>query len=141
MPNCSAPTASWNAWKKMLECAVICRECWKACRGECWWLTPRRRLRSSILSARRLLQFDPQYSNNNGMHLPLPLVQTLRDLPGNKAISEQEHSIAGVSGNRVIGISRANVSESEGTAAGTILILRDMTEQKRIAGEREAARR
>src|SRR5258705_13908675 len=75
------------------------------------------------------------------MHLPLPLVQTLRDVPGNKAISEQEHSIAGVSGNRVIGISRANVGESEGTAAGKILILRDMTEQKRISGEREAARR
>lgn len=91
--------------------------------------------------ARRLLQFDPQYSSGNGTHLPLPLVQTLRDLPGNKPISEQEHSVAGVSGNRVIGISRANVSETDGIAGGTILILRDITEQKRIAAEREAARR
>src|SRR5882762_6890296 len=91
--------------------------------------------------ARRLLQFDPQYSSGNGTHLPLPLVQTLRDLPGNKPISEQEHSVAGVSGNRVIGISRANVGETDGIAGGTILILRDITEQKRIAAEREMARR
>lgn len=90
--------------------------------------------------ARRLLQLDPRYAIEKGMQLPMPLVQTLRDVPGNRPLTEQEHSLAGVSGNRVIGISRAKISEIEG-AGDTILILRDVTEQKRIAAEREAARR
>jgi nitrogen fixation/metabolism regulation signal transduction histidine kinase len=91
--------------------------------------------------ARRLLQMDPQYASESGTRFPLSLVQTLRDLPGNRPLAEQEHPITSDFGNRFIGISRANISESAGSAGDTIWILRDITEQKRIAGEREAARR
>jgi two-component system, sensor histidine kinase FlrB len=91
--------------------------------------------------ARRLLQLDRRYAADHGTHLRLPVVQTLRDLPGNKTPSEQEHCIAGDFGNRVIGISRAKFSETEGSAGDIIWILRDITEQKCIAAEREAARR
>lgn len=91
--------------------------------------------------AKRLLQLDPQYVSEGGTRLPLPLVQTLRDLAGNRVLTEQEHSITSDFGNRFIGISRAKINEGEGSAGDTIWILRDITEQKRIAGEREAARR
>jgi nitrogen fixation/metabolism regulation signal transduction histidine kinase len=90
--------------------------------------------------ARRLLQLDSGKAENSGTQLSRFLTRSLRELSWNKPSSEQEHSIPGVSGNRVIGISRANVSEKDGSA-DTIWILRDMTEQKRIAAEREAARR
>ena len=91
--------------------------------------------------ARRLLQLDPRYAADGGTLLAAPLVQTLRDLPGNRPLSEQEHSIAGDFGNRTIGISRAKFSETEQCAGDTIWILRDITEEKRVAAEREAARR
>jgi len=91
--------------------------------------------------ARRLLQLDPQYASECGTRLPPPLVETLRELPGNRPLAEQEHSITSDFGNRFIGISRANINESQGATSDTIWILRDITEQKRIAGEREAARR
>ncbi len=91
--------------------------------------------------ARRLLQLDSQRTGGSSAQLPLSFAQSLREVTGSKPFLEQEHSIAGVSGNRVIGISRANVSEAEGSAGDIIWILRDVTEQKRIAAEREAARR
>jgi two-component system sensor histidine kinase FlrB len=91
--------------------------------------------------ARRLFELDSQESGGSGTELPLFFAQSLREAMGSKPFLEQEHSIAGVSGNRVIGISRANVSEAEGSAGDIIWILRDVTEQKRIAAEREAARR
>jgi two-component system sensor histidine kinase FlrB len=91
--------------------------------------------------ARRLFELDSQGSGGSGTELPLFFAQSLREAMGSKPFLEQEHSIAGVSGNRVIGISRANVSEAEGSAGDIIWILRDVTEQTRIAAEREAARR
>jgi nitrogen fixation/metabolism regulation signal transduction histidine kinase len=91
--------------------------------------------------ARRLLQIDAQGTGDSSTQLPPAFVQSLGEVTSSKAFLEQEHSIAGVSGNRVIGISRANISEVEGRAGDVIWILRDVTEQKRIAGEREAARR
>jgi signal transduction histidine kinase len=50
-------------------------------------------------------------------------------------------SIGGAAGNRSIGISRAKISEPAEGPGDTIWIVRDITEQKRLAGEREAARR
>jgi len=89
----------------------------------------------------RLLQLDSQGTGGGSSRLPAAFAQSLHEISGSKPFLEQEHTIAGVSGNRVIGISRANVSEAEGGAGDIIWILRDVTEQKRIAGEREAARR
>jgi nitrogen fixation/metabolism regulation signal transduction histidine kinase len=90
--------------------------------------------------AGRLLQLDSQ-GTDGSTRLPAGFAQSLREISGSKPFLEQEHTIEGVSGNRVIGISRANISEAEGGAGDIIWILRDVTEQKRIAGEREAARR
>ena len=49
--------------------------------------------------------------------------------------------MAGASGNRSIGILRANLSEESEGRGETIWIVRDITEQKRLASERETARR
>jgi signal transduction histidine kinase len=63
------------------------------------------------------------------------------EIRGDEFFAEQETTIAGASGNRSIGIWRGNISDNSGADAETIWILRDITEQKRLAGEREAVRR
>src|SRR5262249_15201017 len=55
--------------------------------------------------------------------------------------SEQEWMTTGSGGNRYIGILRANVSEISEGQRDSIWIVRDMTEEKRAATEREAARK
>jgi nitrogen-specific signal transduction histidine kinase len=62
-------------------------------------------------------------------------------IPEKGSLSDQEGSITAVSGNRSIGILRANLSEESEGRGETIWIVRDTTEQKRLACEREAARR
>ena len=65
--------------------------------------------------ARRLLEPELQRAWDNGTGLPPSFAQTLREASANKAFSEQEHTIPGLSGNRVIGISRAKISEMAGS--------------------------
>lgn len=91
--------------------------------------------------ARRLLELGPAGDVESSARLPQSLAQAFRTIDGNGSFLEQEHCVSGVSGNRVIGVSCANISEAEEGAADIIWILRDVTEQKRIATEREAARR
>jgi signal transduction histidine kinase len=59
----------------------------------------------------------------------------------NSFFCEQEWTTSHTAGNRTIGILRANVSEKTNEPGDTIWIVRDLTEQKRLASEREAARR
>jgi nitrogen fixation/metabolism regulation signal transduction histidine kinase len=91
--------------------------------------------------ARRLLQVPAEWTPEGSKCLPPAFETLLAEIPGDSFFCEQETSITGVSGNRSIGISRANISEQMDGAGDTIWIVRDITEQKRLACEREAARR
>ena len=91
--------------------------------------------------ARRLLQVPQNWSIHSGEGLSPVLEKMIAEAPANSFYSEQEWVAAGNAGNRFIGILRANVSEINEGPRDTIWIVRDITEQKRLAGEREAARR
>jgi signal transduction histidine kinase len=62
-------------------------------------------------------------------------------IPATGTISELERTVPGSPANRHIGILRANVSEASDRPKDTIWIVRDITEEKRLAAERETARR
>jgi nitrogen fixation/metabolism regulation signal transduction histidine kinase len=91
--------------------------------------------------ARRLLQVAADWTPGQNGSLPPVFERLIAETPENSFFSEQERCVAAVSGNRSIGILRANLSEKLDSAGDTIWIVRDITEQKRVAGEREAARR
>jgi signal transduction histidine kinase len=91
--------------------------------------------------ARRLLQVGSRWKPNVDSPAPPNFEKLIDKSPAKAFFSEQESSIAGANGNRTIGILRANISEDGGPDGDTIWIVRDITEQKRIAQERESARR
>ena len=91
--------------------------------------------------ARRLLQVPAQWSPGEDAGLPGNFEKLLADVPKNSFFSEQEAPLPGSAGNRFIGILRANVSEGAEGISDTIWIVRDITEQQRLAAERETARR
>jgi two-component system, sensor histidine kinase FlrB len=91
--------------------------------------------------ARRLLQVPASWIPGAEGGLPPAFERLAAEIRENGFFSEQETSIAGVSGNRSIGILRGNLNENCDVEGETIWIVRDITEQKRVAGEREAARR
>jgi nitrogen fixation/metabolism regulation signal transduction histidine kinase len=91
--------------------------------------------------ARRLLEVPADWKPACGGSLPPGVQNLIAEVPGKYFFSEQEESVTAVSGNRSIGILRANLSEDLDNKGETIWIVRDITEQKRLAGEREGARR
>lgn len=91
--------------------------------------------------ARRLLQAPQDFSLGRESVLPASFAKLIAEIPANSFFSEQECTVPEIGGNRTIGILRANVSEKTNEIGDTIWIVRDLTEQKRLAGEREAARR
>jgi signal transduction histidine kinase len=91
--------------------------------------------------ARRLLQVPPQWTPEESAELPANFTKLIAEVPQNSFFCEQEAPLPGTAGNRFIGILRANVSEGPEGAGDTIWIVRDITEQKRLASERETARR
>jgi nitrogen fixation/metabolism regulation signal transduction histidine kinase len=91
--------------------------------------------------ARKLLQVLPDWVPGEQSGLPPTFASLIAEIPANSFFSEQESVIAENGRNRTIGILRANVSEKTNEIGDTIWIVRDLTEQKRLAGERETARR
>ena len=91
--------------------------------------------------ARRLLGVPAGWTSGRGGGLPPAFAAVIAQVPGNSFFCEQETSVKGTSSNRSIGILRANISEQADGAGDTIWIVRDVTEQKRVACEREAARK
>ena len=91
--------------------------------------------------ARRLLQVSPDRTKGPQTALPPTFLRLIAGIPANSFFSEQELLMPESAGNRTIGILRANISEKTNENGDTIWIVRDLTEQKRIAGEREAGRR
>lgn len=91
--------------------------------------------------ARRLLQVPTDWKPRCDGNLPPGFEALIAQVAERNCFSEQEGSITAVSGNRAIGILRANLSEESEGRGETIWIVRDITEQKRVACEREGARR
>lgn len=90
--------------------------------------------------ARRLLAVSPDWAAGQANPLPATLQKQFENVPANSFFSEQEWLAPETPANRSIGILRANVSESMNGYGDTIWIIRDITEQKRLASERESAR-
>jgi len=91
--------------------------------------------------ARKLLQMPRDWNPAEGGALPQSVEQLLKDAPTNSFFLEQEWTSPTSAGIRTIGILRANISEVPETAGETIWIVRDKTEEKRLAADREMARR
>jgi signal transduction histidine kinase len=91
--------------------------------------------------ARRLLQVPANWVPGESAGLPGNFEKLIAEAPANSFFAEQEAPLPGSAGNRYIGILRANVSDGGDGAGDTVWIVREITEQKRVAGERETARR
>jgi signal transduction histidine kinase len=102
---------------------------------------PAGRVQVANPEARRLMQIPPGWGVGEDTGVPEPIQQLLRDVPPNSFFSEREWSSSTATGNRSIGILRANISEIPEGPSDSIWIVRDVTDQKRLAEEREAARR
>jgi len=91
--------------------------------------------------ARQLLQLPMNGGGEGCEGMPSSLQKLISNLPSANFSYEQEWQAPGNAPDRTIGISRSNVSEKTDEPGDTIWIVRDITEQKRLAAEREAARR
>lgn len=92
--------------------------------------------------ARRLMHLAADWvPGRRTTGLPETFAKLIAEVPANSFFSEQEWTTAENGGNRTIGILRANVNEKTNELGDTIWIVRDLTEQKRLASERESARR
>ena len=91
--------------------------------------------------ARRLLEVPTDWAPGSQSWLPPTFEAAIAEAPANSFYCEQETVVRRASGNRAIGILRANISEQADGGGDTIWIVRDVTEQKRVACEREAARK
>lgn len=91
--------------------------------------------------ARRLLGVSGDWVPDVENPLPAALQKLFERVPSSSILAEQEWLAPDTPSNRSIGILRAAVSENAETPGDTVWIIRDITEQKRISTEREAARR
>jgi signal transduction histidine kinase len=91
--------------------------------------------------ARSLLNISPEVVEGQALSLVPSLSALFTGQSEEVGLAEQEWANVESLGNRIIGISRAKVNEGGANSGDTIWILRDITEQKRIAAEREVARR
>lgn len=91
--------------------------------------------------ARKLLHVPKNWMPGDGGALPQSVEKLLKDVPANSFFLEQEWTSPTVAGVRTIGILRANISDVPENSGETIWIVRDKTEEKRVAAERETARR
>ena len=91
--------------------------------------------------ARKLLQVPEAWTPAQAGPLPEAVERLLREAPANSFFLEQEWTSATITGIRTIGILRANISDAPEGAGETVWIVRDKTEEKRVAADREAARR
>jgi len=99
-------------------------------------------LRIANPAARRLLTCgEPTCSSPDSAAAPATLTQLLAELPAEDLNIEQEWTMESPEGTRTLGVTRALLAEGQASNEGSILILRDMTEEKQMAREREIVRR
>jgi two-component system, sensor histidine kinase FlrB len=95
-----------------------------------------------IPEARRLLAVTAEWvAAGRAGGLPLAFASAIREFPANSFFCEQEISVGTNANSRAIGILRASIGAPADGAGDTIWIVRDITEQKRVACERESARK
>src|SRR5438477_6045763 len=83
----------------------------------------------------------PGLRGANAAAMPASLVQLFNENETNPVKSEFELPVKTRDGDRIIGVLRESLSSANENSREAIWILRDLTEQKRIASEREASRR
>src|SRR5229473_2785411 len=91
--------------------------------------------------ARRLLELDMEGVPDNDSPSSAVLNRLLSEVSPGPCYAEQEWSPDPPPGNRVLAISTSKVEISREAESETIWILRDITDQKRLAVEREEGRR
>lgn len=101
----------------------------------------RARLRVINPEARRLLMLDPSWLPEEGVAWPAVIDRLLAESSSKAAASEREWSIEDPAGTRFLGITEAYVLDKDGFTSETICTLRDVTQEKRLAAEREKSRR
>jgi two-component system sensor histidine kinase FlrB len=73
--------------------------------------------------------------------MPQPIVRLLQTETREPDGRRWEYATGEGAAARTLAVTASDVAEAEGTVGGQIVILRDVTEEKRLAAEREAARR
>jgi len=91
--------------------------------------------------ARRLLMLADGWSPGCGQPLPDCLAQFLADVAASGSSAVQEFTLASAEQKIFVAVSKTHLSEGGEAGEEAILILRDVTEEKRVASEREASRR
>jgi nitrogen fixation/metabolism regulation signal transduction histidine kinase len=89
--------------------------------------------------ARRLLQIPPEWQESTANARPEQLEKLLASDTGEKEIREQEWPEEGRPGGRTMAVTSGRLNGVGLSGKDRIWILRDTTEQKRLAGERERA--
>jgi len=100
-----------------------------------------RRLRVINPEARRLLLLDPGWTPVEGVAWPAVIDRLLAESFSKAPAAEREWVIEEEAGARHLGVTPAQVASREGSPSETICIVRDMTQEKRLAAEREKSRR
>jgi two-component system sensor histidine kinase FlrB len=100
-----------------------------------------RRLRIINPEARRLLMLDPSWLPDEGVAWPAVIDRLLAESSSKATAAEREWLLDDPAGTRFLGIAEAQVQGSEDGEGEKILIVRDMTQEKRLGEEREKARR
>ena len=91
--------------------------------------------------ARRLLGTPVEWVLGEGTRPPKAFVKAIDGAAVERFATEQEIPIQNGSALRSVGVFRTSLQERADGAADTVWIVRDLTEQKRIAEERETARK
>ncbi|MBZ5698031.1 MAG: PAS sensor protein [Acidobacteriia bacterium] len=99
------------------------------------------RLRVINPEARGLLALDPSWLPEEGVAWPAVIDQLLEETSSEAPVAEREWMLDDPAGTRFLAVTRAQVMGSKGADREMICILRDVTQEKRLASEREKARR
>ncbi|MDE3136829.1 MAG: hypothetical protein KGL59_09655 [Acidobacteriota bacterium] len=97
-------------------------------------------LRLANPEAERLLGIGSEWKWGEGA-LPEPIARLLHSETRGPDGSRWEYVMGEGAAPRTLAVTASGVAEVDGKAGGQIVILRDVTEEKRLAAEREAARR
>jgi signal transduction histidine kinase len=91
--------------------------------------------------SRRLLELDPTCLSDAGAALPAAIARLLAEIPSDDSGGEYEWKLDASKGVRFLGITRAKVNGTANSEGEAIWILRETTEEKKLAAEHEKARR
>jgi nitrogen fixation/metabolism regulation signal transduction histidine kinase len=91
--------------------------------------------------ARKLLGTPVEWVLGDGTRPPKAFVKAIDGVPVKNFAAEQETLIENGTVLRTVGVLRTSLNDRADGAADTVWIVRDLTEQKRIAEERETARK